>query len=412
LPVKKKVIVVGGGAAGMMAAGTAGSRGLDVLLVEKNKNPGRKILITGKGRCNVTNNAADVEDLVAGVPVNGKFLYTAFSAFSNHDLLKLLHGLGLHTKVERGGRVFPVSDRSADVVEALKKYLRQNNVDVLQGEVHKVETQKEKGGFSVVLRDGRSLSCASVILATGGMSYPQTGSTGDGYRFARECGHTVIPLKPALVPLEVEEPWVKEAQGLTLKNVAVTIFDENKRKIHSDFGEMLFTHFGVSGPIILSASSFLENIEEHQYRLVIDLKPALVEEQLDRRIQRDFSKYANKYFANSLGDLLPKKLIPVIVKLSKIPPEKTVNQVSKAERHSLSELLKNLTLTIKGFRPLEEAIVTAGGVSTAEIDPRTMQSRIIKGLFFAGEIIDVNAYTGGFNLQIAFSTGYLAGLNC
>lgn len=412
MPVKKKVIVVGGGAAGMTAAGTAGSRGLDVLLVEKNKILGKKLLITGKGRCNVTNNAIEIQDLVAGVPVNGKFLYTAFSAFSNHDLLKLLHGLGLQTKVERGGRVFPVSDRSADVVKALKKYLRQNNVDVLQGEVHKIETQRGKGGFSVVLRDGRSLSCASVILATGGMSYPQTGSTGDGYRFARECGHTVIPLKPALVPLEVEESWVKKAQGLTLKNVAVTIFDENKRKIYSDFGEMLFTHFGVSGPVILSASSFLENIEKHHYRLLIDLKPALAEEQLDRRIQRDFSKYSNKFFANSLNDLLPKKLIPVIVKLSKIPPEKTVNQISKAERKSLSVLLKNLTLKIKGFRPLEEAIVTAGGVSTAEINPRTMQSRIIKGLFFAGEIIDVNAYTGGFNLQIAFSTGYLAGLNC
>lgn len=412
MPMKRKVIVIGGGAAGMMAAGTAGSRGLDVLLVEKNKIPGRKLLITGKGRCNVTNNAAEIQDLVAGVPVNGKFLYTAFSAFSNHDLLRLLHGLGLRTKVERGGRVFPVSDRAADVVEALKKYLRQNNVAVLQSEVHKIEMQKGEGGFSVVLRDGRSLSCKSVILATGGMSYPQTGSTGDGYRFARECGHTVIPLKPALVPLEVVERWVKEAQGLTLKNVAVTIVDKANKKIYSDFGEMLFTHFGVSGPVILSASSFLENIEEHQYRLLIDLKPALAEEQLDRRIQRDFSKYANRYFANSLGDLLPKKLIPVIVKLSKIPPEKTVNQVSKAERKSLSELLKNLTLKIKGFRPLEEAIVTAGGVSTAEIDPRTMQSRIIKGLFFAGEIVDVNAYTGGFNLQIAFSTGYLAGLNC
>ena len=412
MPVKRKVIVIGGGAAGMMAAGTAGSRGLDVLLVEKNKSPGRKILITGKGRCNVTNSAAEVEDLVAGVPVNGKFLYTAFNAFSNHDLLKLLHGLGLQTKVERGGRVFPASDRSADVVEAFKKYLRQNSVAVLQGEVHKIEMLKGEGGFSVVLRDGRSLLGESVILATGGMSYPQTGSTGDGYRFAREWGHTVIPLKPALVPLEAEERWVKEAQGLTLKNVAVTIVDENKRKIYSDFGEMLFTHFGVSGPVILSASSFLENIEEHQYRLLIDLKPALAEEQLDRRIQRDFSKYANRYFANALDDLLPRKLIPVIVKLSKIPPEKTVNQVSKAERKKLSELLKKLTLKIKGFRPLEEAIVTAGGVSTAEIDPRTMQSRIIKGLFFAGEIIDVNAYTGGFNLQIAFSTGYLAGLNC
>ena len=410
--VKRRVIVIGGGAAGMMAAGTAGSRGLDVLLVEKNKSPGRKILITGKGRCNVTNSAAEVEDLVAGVPVNGKFLYTAFNVFSNHDLLKLLHGLGLQTKVERGGRVFPASDRSADVVEALKKYLRQNNIAVLQGEVHKIEMLKGEGGFSVVLRDGRSLLGESVILATGGMSYPQTGSTGDGYRFARKWGHTVIPLKPALVPLEAEERWVKEAQGLTLKNVAVTIVDENKRKIYSDFGEMLFTHFGVSGPVILSASSFLENIEEHQYRLLIDLKPALAEEQLDRRIQRDFSKYANRYFANALDDLLPRKLIPVIVKLSKIPPEKTVNQVSKAERINLSELLKKLTLKIKGFRPLEEAIVTAGGVSTAEIDPRTMQSRIIKGLFFAGEIIDVNAYTGGFNLQIAFSTGYLAGLNC
>ena len=411
MPDKKKVIVIGGGAAGMLAAGTAGSRGLDVLLIEKNNIPGRKLLLTGKGRCNITNNVGDISDLIANIPVNGKFLYSAFHAFSNHDLIKFFNKLGLETKVERGGRVFPASNRAVDVVNALKKYLKQNKVQIIKGEVRKVVVQDNI--FSkVVLHDGRIFSGQSVIVATGGLSYPQTGSTGDGYRFARERGHTVTSLKPALVPLEIKERWAAELQGLSLKNVAISLRDGNNKEIYSDFGEMLFTHFGVSGPIILSASSYLGNIKENSYRLIIDLKPALSEEQLDRRIQRDFHKYANRFFVNSLPDLLPRKMIPVIVKLFKILPEKPVNQVSRSERKELVRLLKTLTLQVKKFRPIKEAIITSGGVAVDEISPYTMESKIVKGLFFAGEVIDVNAYTGGFNLQIAFSTGYLAGMNC
>lgn len=411
LPIPKKVLVIGGGAAGMMAAGAAGSRGLEVFLVEKNDILGRKILITGKGRCNITNTVEDIEGLIGNIPVNGKFLYSAFYTFSNYDLIELLKGLGLETKVERGGRVFPASDRSIDVVRALKKYLKINNVKIIKGEVKEVMSEDKKI-FRVVLRDRRTFLCDSVIVTTGGISYPLTGSTGDGYRFAKENGHRVTPLKPALVPLEVQEEWVREVQGLSLKNVGIHIFDQGREKVYSDFGEMLFTHFGISGPVILSASSSLGDINKHDYRLIIDLKPALSEEQLDQRILRDFDKYANKIFSNSLRDLLPQKLIPVIVKLSNIPPEKTVNQISRSERINLVWLLKNLGLRIKGFRPIEEAIVTSGGVSLDEINPSTMESKIAKGLFFAGEVLDVNGYTGGFNLQIAFSTGYLAGLNC
>jgi predicted Rossmann fold flavoprotein len=411
LPDTKRVIVIGGGAAGMLAAGTAGSRGLDVLLIEKNNILGRKLLITGKGRCNITNSVGEIGDLIANIPVNGKFLYSAFHTFSNYDLIKLFNELGLETKVERGGRVFPASDRSVDVVNALKKYLNKNNVQIIKGEVQKIVAQNNIVS-KVVLQDGRIFLCQSVIVATGGMSYPQTGSTGDGYRFARESGHTVTPLTPSLVPLEVKERWAAELQGLSLKNVAISLLDENNKELYRDFGEMLFTHFGVSGPIILSASSYLGNINKKKYRLVLDLKPALSEEQLDLRIQRDFHKYANRFFVNSLPDLLPKKMIPVIIKLSKISPEKPVNQISRSERKKLVELLKNLTLEIKKYRPLKEAIITSGGVAVEEINPYTMESKLVKGLFFAGEVIDVNAYTGGFNLQIAFSTGYLAGLNC
>lgn len=411
MPAVERVIVVGGGAAGMLAAGMAASRGREVLLIEKNKTPGRKILLTGKGRCNITNSAGDIAELIANIPVNGKFLYSALNAFSNHALINFFHALGLEAKVERGGRVFPVSDKAADVVNALKKYLRQNKVQTIWGEVQRVVVQ-DNSFNRVVLRDGRVFSGRSVIVATGGLSYPQTGSTGDGYRFARETGHTVTALKPALVPLEVKENWVAALQGLSLKNVAIALHDGNNKLLYRDFGEMLFTHFGVSGPLILSASSYLDKIKENNFRLTIDLKPALSAEQLDQRIQRDFHKYTNKFFANSLSDLLPKKLIPVIVGLSSIPPQKPVNQVSGVERKALVRLLKALTLKIKDFRPISEAIVTAGGVAVGEINPRTMESKRVKGLFFAGEVIDVNAYTGGFNLQIAFSTGYLAGMNC
>lgn len=410
MPVKRRVIVVGGGPAGMMAAGTAGRRGLDVTLIEKNERLGRKLLITGKGRCNITNDM-DVEGLISNVPVNGKFLYSAFYTFSNDDLLNLFHDLGLATKVERGGRVFPASDKALDVVKALQKYITQNGVRVLHGEVEQV-LAKEGQVYQVVLKDGSRLACEAVVVATGGVSYPLTGSTGDGYRFAEENGHTVTRLKPALVPLEVIEEWVTEVQGLALKNISISVYNNRNKQIYTDFGEMLFTHFGVSGPVILSASSHLDKPVEKEYRLVIDLKPALSPAELDERIQRDFAKYINKIYANALGDLLPKKLIPIIIHLSGIDPEKKVNQITKDEREKLGWILKNLTLTIKRFRPLSEAIITSGGVKVEEVNPSTMESKLVNGLFFTGEVLDVNAYTGGFNLQIAFSTGYLAGLNC
>jgi predicted Rossmann fold flavoprotein len=394
----------------MMAAGTAGRRGLDVTLIEKNERLGRKLLITGKGRCNITNDM-DVEGLISNVPVNGKFLYSAFYTFSNDDLLNLFHDLGLATKVERGGRVFPASDKALDVVKALQKYITQNGVRVLHGEVEQV-LAKEGQVYQVVLKDGSRLACEAVVVATGGVSYPLTGSTGDGYRFAEENGHTVTRLKPALVPLEVIEEWVTEVQGLALKNISISVYNNRNKQIYTDFGEMLFTHFGVSGPVILSASSHLDKPVEKEYRLVIDLKPALSPAELDERIQRDFAKYINKIYANALGDLLPKKLIPIIIHLSGIDPEKKVNQITKDEREKLGWILKNLTLTIKRFRPLSEAIITSGGVKVEEVNPSTMESKLVNGLFFTGEVLDVNAYTGGFNLQIAFSTGYLAGLNC
>ncbi len=385
MPEDERVIVVGGGAAGMIAAGTAASRGLDVLLIEKNKVLGRKLLLTGKGRCNITNSVEGINDFVANTPVNGKFLYSAFHAFSNHDLVKFFNKLGLKTKVERGGRVFPVSDKAADVVAALEKFLKQNKVQKIKGEVEKITVQEAIGG-NVFLKDGRVFPGRDIIVATGGLSYPRTGSTGDGYRFARENGHTVTPLRPALIPLETEDRWPAELQGLALKNVAIFLYDGSNKLLYSDFGEMLFTHFGVSGPIILAASSYLNDIKVSSCSLAIDLKPALSEKQLDERIQRDFKKNANKYFANSLSDLLPSKLIPVIVKLSRISAEKPVNQVSRVERKGLVNLLKTLTLKIKGFRPIEEAIITSGGVAVAEINPKTMESKITKGLFLRAKL--------------------------
>ena len=406
----RKIIVIGGGPAGMMAAATAGSRGLEATLVEKNEKLGKKLYLTGKGRCNVTNNA-ETEDLIANVPTNGKFLYRAFSAFSNKDLIALLNRLGLRTKVERGNRVFPESDKSSDVIRTLEKNLDHNHVRRMIAEAENI-LSKDGHITGVLLKDGRTLSCDSVVVATGGMSYPTTGSTGDGYRFAKELGHTVTPLNPSLVPLETMEDWPKDAQGLSLKNIALTVLDKRGKKIFGDFGEMIFTHFGVSGPVILSASSYMGKMESGKYRIRIDLKPALSEEQLDHRIQRDFTKYARRNLSNGLDDLLPKKLIPVVIRLSGILSDKPVHQITKEERHTLVRLLKELPLTIQGYRPIREAIITSGGVSVKEIDPGTMESKLIRGLFFAGEVIDVDAYTGGFNLQIAFSTGYLAGQSC
>lgn len=406
-----RVIVIGAGAAGLMAAWKAAERGLEVLLLEKNDRVGRKILISGKGRCNITNNT-DIEGLIQNIPGNGNFLYSSFYTFSNDDLIRLLQEEGLETKVERGGRVFPVSDRSKDVVRILQKLVEKMGVDILLSTSVDSIIAKEGAVSGVRLKNGKVFETSSIVLATGGASYPSTGSTGDGYRMAEKLGHTIVPLKPSLVPLITAEKWIGELQGLSLKNISIKMTDKSGRKIYSDFGEMLFTHFGVSGPVILSASRHILPYNYKNVRLVIDLKPALNEETLDARVQRDFDKYSRKQFKNSLEDLLPQKLIPVIIKLSQINAEKPVNQITKAERRALVTLLKNFTLEITGSRPITEAIVTAGGVSTDEINPSTMESKIVKGLYLAGEVIDVDGYTGGFNLTIAFSTGVLAGLNC
>lgn len=407
----KKVVVIGAGPAGLMAAGRAAERGLDVILAEKNDRVGKKILISGKGRCNITN-STDIEGLIENVPGNGNFLYSAFYTFSNQDLIDFLEGYGLKTKVERGGRVFPESDKSSDVVDVLLKFIKKTGVRLMLNTAVKDLITEDNCVRGVVTEDGKAMECDSVIIATGGASYPGTGSTGDGYRMAEKLGHTIVDLKPSLVPLLAKQEWVKELQGLSLKNVEITVKSKSGRKLYTDFGEMLFTHFGVSGPVILSASRHLLDYDYKDVKLIIDLKPALTEEKLDARLQRDFEKYSRKQFKNSLDELLPQKLIPVIVDLSGIPSDKFVNQITRDERRSLVRLLKNLEIEIVGSRPLKEAIVTAGGVSTDEINPSTMESKLIKGLFFAGEVIDVDAYTGGFNMTIAFSTGHLAGMNC
>ena len=408
---KKKVIVIGAGPGGIMAAGKAAENGNEVILIEKNNKIGRKILISGKGRCNITNNT-DIEVLIENTPGNGCFLYSAFYTFSNTDLIEFFNKYGLKTKVERGGRVFPVSDKAKDVVDTLNNFLKSKKVTLwLNTSVEKILADDKKI-TGVMLKSGKKVSCDKVVLATGGASYPGTGSTGDGYKMAKDLGHTIVSLKPSLVPLITNEKWVKNLQGLSLKNVSITLLNNKGKKIYSDFGEMLFTHFGVSGPIILSASRHILDYDYKGIKLLIDLKPALTEEKLDERIQRDFLKFSRKQFKNALDDLLPQKLISVVIELSKIDATKSVNQITKEERMYLVKLLKNLTLSINGARPLEEAIVTAGGVSVDEINPSTMESKLIKGLFFAGEVIDLDAYTGGFNLTIAFSTGYLAGNNC
>ncbi len=404
----KTAVVVGGGAAGLMAAGVLAQRGANVILIEKNDFLGKKIRITGKGRCNITNNA-DIEDFFANIPTNSKFLYSALYGFTNTDLINLLNSLGLETKVERGGRIFPVSDNAKDVVDTLKKFALKPNVKVITSTVKKliVENDVVKG---VICSEGK-INADSVIIATGGKSYPLTGSTGDGYKLAKSVGHTIIEPKPSLVPIVTNEKWVSNIMGLSLKNVELTVFNKKNKKVFSDFGEMLFTHFGISGPIVLSSSAHMKNIEKENYRIEIDLKPALTEEQLDKRILRDFEKFSRKHLINALDELLPKTLIPVIIELSGILPHKEVNTVTKSERMELVKLLKGLPLTVKGFRPIEEAIVTSGGVKVGEINPSTMESKLVSGLYFAGEVIDVDAYTGGFNLQIAFSTGHLAGEN-
>lgn len=405
------VIVIGGGPAGILAAGAAGARGRNVLLLEKNEKLGKKLFITGKGRCNVTN-AADMDEFMSNIPKNSKFLYSAFRALSNTDLIGILNDMGLKTKVERGGRVFPESDKSSDVLKALQKYLDKNKVAVmLNSSVKEIKTVDNKINH-IIMEDGKEISCESVIVCTGGLSYPQTGSTGDGIKFAKAVGHTVTDLFPSLIPLVVKEEYIKELQGLSLKNVSIKVIVENK-PIYDDFGEMLFTHYGLSGPIILSASFYISDHlrKKKSIKVAIDLKPALSEEELDKRILKDFNEKINKQYKNSLDALLPQKLIPVIINLSKIDENKEVNQISKEERKQLVSLLKNLEFTIIGTRPIAEAIVTSGGVSLKEINPKTMESKLVQGLYFAGEVMDLDAFTGGYNLQIAFSTGYAAGVD-
>ncbi|MDP4120793.1 MAG: NAD(P)/FAD-dependent oxidoreductase [Bacillota bacterium] len=405
-----KVIVVGAGAAGMMAAGIAAQNGADVTVIDKNKRPGRKLMITGKGRCNITNDC-DTNTLIESVPKNGRFLYSAVNAFSSSDTISFFNDLGLKLKVERGNRVFPESDKAVDVVDTLFNFVKQNGCRFLNANCNSllVEDNIIKG---IVTENGKTIFADAVILATGGMSYPLTGSTGDGYRFAKEAGHTVVSPKASLVPLESSDSFCKELQGLTLKNVSIKVNDTTINKvIYSDFGEMLFTHFGISGPVILSASSHMREMSGNRYNVSIDLKPALSIEQLDARIQRDFAKFINKEIKNSLYELLPHKLVPVVIKRCGIDPMARCNQITKQERQQLVQILKDFTVSIQDFRPIEEAIITSGGVSVNEINPKTMESKLVDGLFFAGELIDVDAYTGGFNLQIAFSTGYLAGIS-
>jgi predicted Rossmann fold flavoprotein len=408
------VIVVGGGPAGMMAAIQSAKNGNKVTLLERMRTPGRKLSITGKGRGNLTNNI-DISEFIKNVPGNGKFLYSAFNQFTNKDLIAYFNSLGVKTKVERGERVFPVSDSAMSFVNALKSELKKYNVTIkVNSFVKKLLVDKATNQINgVLLDDGEKLECDKVILATGGKSYSGTGSDGSGYELVKALGHTIVEPKGSLIPLETYEKY--DLQGLSLKNVSIKVLDDSK-VIYEDFGEMLFTHFGVSGPIILSASAHIlriKNLEEKlknkNIKVLIDLKPALDEEQLSKRIQRDFEKFTKKQFKNSLGDLLPSKLIPEVIKLSKIDPEKQVDQINKNERENLVKTLKGFPVTIKKFRPIDEAIVTAGGVSVKEINPQTMESKLVKGLYFAGEIIDVDAYTGGFNLQIAFSTGFVAG---
>lgn len=403
------LIVIGGGAAGLMAAGTAAQRGLKVTLIERNDKLARKVAITGKGRCNVTNSCPLLNDLISNVPVNGRFLYGAFSRFTTDDTIDFFEGMGVPLKIERGNRVFPVSDRALDIVDALNKFITVNGVKRKQGRVTEliIEDGAVKG---CVTDDGRKFFAENVLIATGGMSYPATGSTGDGYTLAKQAGHTITDLKPSLVPLECHEGWCTDAQGLSLRNVEIRVEDtKTYKEVYKDFGEMLFTHFGVSGPMILSASSHMRNMERGRYVIHIDFKPALTYEQLDKRLQRDLLECSNKNLYNTLSLMLPRKMIPVIVKLSGLNGNIKSNQVTKEMRATLVDILKDIRLTVTDFRPIDEAIVTSGGVSVSEIEPKTMKSKIIDGLYFAGEVIDVDAYTGGFNLQIAFSTGSLAG---
>ena len=403
-----KVLIIGGGAAGMLAAVTAARCGHQVSLYEKNEKLGKKLFITGKGRCNLTN-ACDMDTLFSSVVTNPRFLYSSFYGFTNQDTIDFFEGIGLKTKVERGNRVFPDSDHSSDVIRCLEQEMARVKVEVhLKTAVSRVA---EKDGIFryLVLEGGEKVPGDACIVATGGLSYRTTGSTGDGYRFARETGHQVTECLPALVPMETEERWVPKLQGLSLRNIRAAIYD-GRRKLYDDFGEMLFTHYGVSGPLMLSASSVVgKKLQEKKLRLSIDLKPALSEEQLDQRVLRDFEENQNKQFKNAVGKLFPAKLAPVMIELSGIPADKKVNVISRGERQRFVQLIRNLPATVVGLRDYNEAIITRGGVNVREVDPATMESKLVKGLYFAGEVLDLDALTGGFNLQIAWATAYAAG---
>ena len=407
------VIVVGGGAAGMFAAIAAAKNGHQVTLYEKNEKLGKKIFITGKGRCNITN-AADMEELFDAVVTNSKFLYSSFYGYTNQNVIDFFEDAGVPVKIERGNRVFPISDHSSDVIRALEREMKKVGVKVcLNTEVKSVEAEKDKFN-KVVLKDTTTQTADACIVATGGLSYRSTGSTGDGFRFAENVGHKVTQCFPSLVPMETKEPWICELQGLSLRNVEAKILD-GKKELYKDFGEMLFTHFCVSGPLIISASSYVgkkfmdKNGQKKELTLEIDLKPALTEEQLDQRVLRDFEENHNRQFKNAITKLFPTKLIPVMLELGGIDPEKKVNSIEKEERKQFVHLIKHFRMTLTGLRDYPEAIITKGGVNVKEIDPGTMESKLVKGLYFAGEVLDLDALTGGFNLQIAWSTGYAAG---
>ncbi len=408
-----QVIVVGGGAAGMFAAIQAAKNGHQVTLYEKNEKLGKKIFITGKGRCNITN-ASDLEELFQAVVTNSKFLYSSFYGYTNQNVIDFFEEAGVPVKIERGNRVFPVSDHSSDVIRALEKEMKKAGVKIcLNTEVKSVEVQNEKFK-QVILKDTTTQKADACIIATGGLSYRSTGSTGDGYRFAENVGHKVTQCFPSLVPMETKEPWITELQGLSLRNVEAKILD-GKKELYKDFGEILFTHYGVSGPLIISASSYIgkkfadKKGQKKELILEIDLKPALTEEQLDQRVLRDFEENHNRQFKNAISKLFPAKLIPVMLELSKIDSEKKVNSIEKEERKNFVHLIKHFRMTLTGLRDFPEAIITKGGVNVKEIDPGTMESKLVKGLYFAGEVLDLDALTGGFNLQIAWSTGYAAG---
>ena len=411
---KQRVLVIGGGASGMMAALTAAEAGAAVMLLEKNDRLGKKMLITGKGRCNVTTNK-DITEIINSFVHNGKFLYTALNSFSNQQVQQFFEASGVPLKVERGERVFPVSDQAKDIVNALRRKLQKAGVDLWLNAPVKELLLENGQAVGALLPNGRKLMADAVIIATGGASYLGTGSTGDGYHFARKAGHTIVPLRPSLIPLECKESWIKELQGLSLKNVTFTIETLEGKKLAQEFGELLFTHFGVSGPIVLSASyRAVDYWQKQKQPLVasIDFKPALSREKLDARLLREIEEQKKKQLKNSLHTLLPSKLVPVFIARCGIFPEKAMHQITREERQRMVELLKDFRFTLTGARPLEEAIVTAGGVNVKEVSPKTMESKLVKRLYFTGEVLDIDGMTGGFNLQAAFSTGYLAGIAC